>query len=167
MIFCGSMQEMKRRLRHDDFTLELEAAAEVLERLAAEVGQVPGVDGQRRRPDRRWWSAWPTGTAGAAALAEVLRLVAGGRTSRCRPSTPASTTPRTLICNCCKRTKLMDSTASISTFATRLMPFLAILRYDLRTLLSSWLVRLWLAGSVLLTLLLIAVWWRAVADGAN
>lgn len=39
------------------------------------------------------------------------------------------------------------------------MPFLAIFRYDLRTLTSSWLVRLWLAGSVLLTLLLAAVWW--------
>jgi ABC-type transport system involved in multi-copper enzyme maturation permease subunit len=43
---------------------------------------------------------------------------------------------------------------------TRLMPFMAILRYDLRTLTSSWLVRLWLAGSILLTLLLVAVWWR-------
>ena len=40
------------------------------------------------------------------------------------------------------------------------MPFLAILRYDLRTLTSSWLVRLWLAGSILLTLLLVALWWH-------
>jgi ABC-type transport system involved in multi-copper enzyme maturation permease subunit len=40
------------------------------------------------------------------------------------------------------------------------MPFLAILRYDLRTLTSSWLVRLWLAGSIVLTLLLGAVWWH-------
>lgn len=53
----------------------------------------------------------------------------------------------------------MDSTASISTFGARLMPFLAILRYDLRTLTSSWLVRLWLAGSILLTLLLVAGCW--------
>jgi len=37
-----------------------------------------------------------------------------------------------------------------------MMPFLAILRHDLRTLMGSWLVRLWLAGTVLLTLLLIA-----------
>jgi ABC-type transport system involved in multi-copper enzyme maturation permease subunit len=54
----------------------------------------------------------------------------------------------------------MDSTGSTLTFGTRLMPFLAILRYDLRTLMASWLVRLWLAGSVLLTLLVIAVCWR-------
>lgn len=39
------------------------------------------------------------------------------------------------------------------------MPFLAILRYDLRTLSSSWLVRLWVAGSALLTLLMVAVCW--------
>jgi ABC-type transport system involved in multi-copper enzyme maturation permease subunit len=53
----------------------------------------------------------------------------------------------------------MDFHASISTFGTRFLPFLAILRYDLRTLFSSWLVRLWLAASVLLTLLLVATWW--------
>lgn len=35
-----------------------------------------------------------------------------------------------------------------------MMPFWAILRHDLRSLLGSWLVRLWLAGTVLLTLLL-------------
>jgi len=39
------------------------------------------------------------------------------------------------------------------------MPFLAILRYDLRTLSSSWLVRLWLVGSVLLTLFMVTVCW--------
>lgn len=39
------------------------------------------------------------------------------------------------------------------------MPFLAVLRYDLRTLVSSWLVRCWLVGGVLLTLLLVATWW--------
>src|SRR3990172_1980627 len=48
----------------------------------------------------------------------------------------------------------MGSTASISTFAARMMPFWAILRHDLRSLLGSWLVRLWLAGTVLLSLLL-------------
>jgi len=35
-----------------------------------------------------------------------------------------------------------------------MMPFWAILRHDLRTLLASWLVRLWLVGTVLLTLFL-------------
>ncbi|MGC8644174.1 MAG: ABC transporter permease [Isosphaeraceae bacterium] len=53
----------------------------------------------------------------------------------------------------------MGFPASISTFGTRFLPFLAIFRHDLRTLFSSWLVRLWLAGSVLLTLLLVATWW--------
>lgn len=46
------------------------------------------------------------------------------------------------------------------------MPFLAILRYDLRTLLSSWLVRLWLAGSVLLTLLMMATGWAQLPSAA-
>lgn len=35
-----------------------------------------------------------------------------------------------------------------------MMPFWAILRHDLRTLLSSWLVRLWLVGTVLVTVFL-------------
>jgi hypothetical protein len=39
-------------------------------------------------------------------------------------------------------------------------PFLAILRHDLRTLTSSWLLRLWLAGTVVLTLLLAAGNWQ-------
>ena len=40
------------------------------------------------------------------------------------------------------------------------MPFLAILRHDLRTLRQSWLLRLWLAASALLTLLLVLTEWR-------
>ena len=40
------------------------------------------------------------------------------------------------------------------------MPFLAILRHDLRSLWQSWLVRLWLAASALLTLLLVLTEWR-------
>jgi len=39
------------------------------------------------------------------------------------------------------------------------MPLLAILRHDLRTLWASWLVRLWLAGAAVLTLLLVAGNW--------
>jgi ABC-type transport system involved in multi-copper enzyme maturation permease subunit len=42
---------------------------------------------------------------------------------------------------------------------SRLMPFLAILRYDLKTLTGSWMVRLWLAGTALLTLLILLVNW--------
>jgi ABC-type transport system involved in multi-copper enzyme maturation permease subunit len=39
-------------------------------------------------------------------------------------------------------------------------PFLAILRYDLRTLASSWLVRLWLLGSAVLALLMLGAAWK-------
>jgi hypothetical protein len=40
-----------------------------------------------------------------------------------------------------------------------MMPFLAILGHELRSLWSSWLVRLWLAGTALLTFLLVASNW--------
>lgn len=40
------------------------------------------------------------------------------------------------------------------------MPLLAILRHDLRTLKESWLVRIWLAASALLTALLVASNWN-------
>ncbi len=42
------------------------------------------------------------------------------------------------------------------------MPFLAILRYDLKTLAGSWMVRLWLAGTALLTLLIMLVNWASL-----
>jgi ABC-type transport system involved in multi-copper enzyme maturation permease subunit len=54
----------------------------------------------------------------------------------------------------------MASNALISTFAARSMPFLAILRHDLRTLRESWLVRIWAVGSALLTLLLATGGWK-------
>ncbi|MGD8501435.1 MAG: ABC transporter ATP-binding protein, partial [Phycisphaerales bacterium] len=44
MIFTGSMQDMKRRLRRHDFTLELEGAAEDVRRLAHEVTSIEGID---------------------------------------------------------------------------------------------------------------------------
>lgn len=40
-----------------------------------------------------------------------------------------------------------------------MMPLLAILRHDLRALWTSWLVRLWLGGAAVLTLLLVASNW--------
>ena len=40
------------------------------------------------------------------------------------------------------------------------MPFLAILRHDLRALAGSWLVRAWLGAAILLTALLAATSWR-------
>jgi ABC-type transport system involved in multi-copper enzyme maturation permease subunit len=42
------------------------------------------------------------------------------------------------------------------------MPFLAILRYDLKTLVGSWMVRLWLGGTALLTLLLLLLNWGSL-----
>lgn len=42
------------------------------------------------------------------------------------------------------------------------MPFLAILRYDLKTLVGSWMVRLWLVGTALLTLLLLMAYWGSL-----
>jgi ABC-type transport system involved in multi-copper enzyme maturation permease subunit len=54
----------------------------------------------------------------------------------------------------------MGSNGSISTFGTRMMPFLAIVQHDLRMLVASWLVRLWLAASALLTLVLTLAHWK-------
>ena len=60
----------------------------------------------------------------------------------------------------------MASTGLISTLGTRTMPFLAILRHDLRTLRESWLVRIWLVATALVTILLATVELGAVSDGA-
>lgn len=53
----------------------------------------------------------------------------------------------------------MGSTALTSTLGQRILPFQAILRHDLRTLRESWLVRLWLAGTAVLTLVVAAGNW--------
>ena len=66
----------------------------------------------------------------------------------------------------------MDSNASSLTpgpppglgLGPRLMPFLAILRYDLKTLMGSWMVRLWLAGTALLTLLILLLNWTSLPN---
>ena len=63
------------------------------------------------------------------------------------------------------------SPASVSTRAakenlrTRMMPCSAILLHDLKTLRQSWLVRLWLVGTVLLTFILIGANWAQFRDG--
>jgi hypothetical protein len=57
----------------------------------------------------------------------------------------------------------MGSTAK-TTRGMRTMPYLAILGYDLRALWSSRLVRLWLAASAVLTLLLMAGNWSRFQD---
>jgi ABC-type transport system involved in multi-copper enzyme maturation permease subunit len=58
----------------------------------------------------------------------------------------------------------MDSTAKTSKLGTRMMPYLAILAHDMRTLWSSRLVRLWLGATVLLTLMLAGSNWSQFQD---
>jgi hypothetical protein len=70
--------------------------------------------------------------------------------------------PNTHTCNFYKRIAPMDSDASISKAGTAMMPFLAILRHELRTLSGSWLVRLWLGASLLWTLLTMAASWEGL-----
>lgn len=53
----------------------------------------------------------------------------------------------------------MDSTDKTSKLSTRMMPFLAILQHDLRALRASRLVRLWLAATAVLTLMLALANW--------
>jgi len=53
----------------------------------------------------------------------------------------------------------MDSSGEISRFGKLMMPYLAILQHDLRTLWKSRLVRLWLAATAILTLLLLLSNW--------
>jgi ABC-type transport system involved in multi-copper enzyme maturation permease subunit len=60
----------------------------------------------------------------------------------------------------------MDSTDKTFAPGTRWMPFAALLRHDLRGLWASRLVRLWLAASALLTLLLTAGNWVKFQDAA-
>ena len=58
----------------------------------------------------------------------------------------------------------MDSAAKISKLGTRMMPYVAILRHDTRTLWGSRLVRLWLAATAVLTLMLVASNWSQFQD---
>lgn len=53
----------------------------------------------------------------------------------------------------------MGSTALMSRLGPRMLPFLAILRHDLRTLRESWLVRFWLIGAALLTIIVATANW--------
>ncbi|MHC4436526.1 MAG: ABC transporter permease [Planctomycetota bacterium] len=59
----------------------------------------------------------------------------------------------------------MDSTVKTSKIGTRMMPYMAILRHDMKILWSSRLVRLWLGGTALLTLLLVGSNWANFMDG--
>ena len=59
----------------------------------------------------------------------------------------------------------MDSTVKTSKLGTRMMPYMAILRHDMKTLWRSRLVRLWLGATALLTLLLVGANWANFMDG--
>ncbi|UCD51050.1 MAG: ABC transporter permease [Phycisphaerales bacterium] len=59
----------------------------------------------------------------------------------------------------------MGSKDKSSTLGTRMMPYMAILRHDLRTLRASRLVRLWLGATALLTFLLTGSNWANFQDG--
>ena len=58
----------------------------------------------------------------------------------------------------------MGSSVKIPKLGTRMMPYLAILRHDLRTLWVSRLVRLWLVATVILTLMLAVSNWSKFQD---
>jgi ABC-2 type transport system ATP-binding protein len=77
MIFAGSMQEMKQRLRRHDFTLELDGAVEEVHRLAREANNMEGVEALA--------NAGPVllvriaeGRSRSHTLADILRLVDAG-----------------------------------------------------------------------------------------
>jgi ABC-type transport system involved in multi-copper enzyme maturation permease subunit len=59
----------------------------------------------------------------------------------------------------------MDSTAKTAKIGTRMMPYMAILQHDMKTLWYSRLVRLWLGATALLTLLLVGSNWSNFQDG--
>jgi ABC-2 type transport system ATP-binding protein len=74
MIFSGTMQDMKRRLRRDDFTLELEGGAGEIESLAAEIEKIGSIE------VRAWASQTliihvTEGASRPGKLGEVLKIV--------------------------------------------------------------------------------------------
>ena len=73
MIFCGSMREMKQRLRRDAFRLELEGTAEEVGQLAQRVSQLEGVEA-RVDTDETLILQLADGCSRAGCLAEVLKL---------------------------------------------------------------------------------------------
>jgi ABC-2 type transport system ATP-binding protein len=80
MIFTGSMQDMKRRLSRDDFTLELEGNEEDIQHLAQEAAKLNGLDIRIEAGDILVVGIGD-GRSRSGALAEVLRLVDAGNVS--------------------------------------------------------------------------------------
>lgn len=74
VIFCGPMRDMKRRLRHDDFSLELSGDEVAIQRLADEVRSLPGVSAQLHAGQTLVVGV-ESERSRAAALAEVLKRV--------------------------------------------------------------------------------------------
>jgi ABC-2 type transport system ATP-binding protein len=74
MIFTGSMQDMKRRLRRDDFTMELQGAAEDIKRLAHEVTDLEGIEA-RVRAGQALLVRIADSRSRSGALADVLKLI--------------------------------------------------------------------------------------------
>ena len=75
MIFVGSMRDMKRRLRRDAFTLELEAGDDELDRLAEGAARIGGILASRSA--RHTLSVQVAADRDqAGALAEMLAVVA-------------------------------------------------------------------------------------------
>jgi len=74
MIFTGSMQDMKQRLRHDEFTLELEGKDEDISRLAQQVANVEGVNA-RTGPGKTLIVGIAESRSRSDAMAEILKLV--------------------------------------------------------------------------------------------
>ncbi len=74
MIFTGSMQDMKRRLRRDGFSLELEGETENIRLLAQEVNNMEGIDAHLG-PGQTLLVRIDNDRGRARALAEVLKLI--------------------------------------------------------------------------------------------
>lgn len=74
MIFSGSMQDMKRRLRRDDFTLELEGEAEEIERLVGELNAIESIQ-VRAGVGQAVIIRVAEGASRAGRLGEVLKVV--------------------------------------------------------------------------------------------
>jgi len=74
MIFSGPMQDMKRRLRRDDFLLEVGGEDREVQRLAAQISAAHGVDVQVRGTNTLLVRL-PPDKSHAALLAELLKLV--------------------------------------------------------------------------------------------
>ncbi len=78
MIFSGTMRDMKRRLRSDDIALDLEGAAEDAARLAAQLGEMPGLEA-RLDVGQTLVVRVEEGRNRADMLADVLRIVSANR----------------------------------------------------------------------------------------